>query len=338
MKLFKPFSSLKKYQAAKISVSSDNLSWCYGTSSEVHRETTQPTDMVTYNTICVIDTDKSYTMDTMYKNNTPIATTTSGRAIETNTNGYVRGAYMFTSQNNPNAYTGTISYVGPKLVSVQGSNGTTIGRVNMTPTGFVCNTYSTDHSATDNNTYAVTLLSSTPNYSYLSMQRWYNDGNGEFAASRKMIVGHKQIANNEFVTGLDNSAYNGTYVFGSNFKYYQVGSGDQEYNKICPLSDDNQVPSSYLETFKNTINYFPYDGNVQNKWYNLNNKVLTMNNGSETRTNLQFGFDGTPYLTIHNLDVQVVKLDLDGIHITYNGSKYKMDYSKAVELGLFVAE
>lgn len=335
MKLFKPFASLEKYQAAKISVSKDNLSWCYGTSSEVHTETTQPSDLVTYNTICVIDTDKSYTMDTMYKNNTPIATTTSGRAIEVNANGYVKGAYMFTSQNNPNAYIGTISYVGPKLVSVQGSNGSTVGRINITPSGFECNAYGPDHSASENEKkYSTTFLTATTNNTYIKMQRW----NDEFNSSRTLTIGHKQ-GQNDFYTGLDNSAYNGTYVFGSNFKYYQVGSGDQEYNKICPLSDDNQVPSSYLETFKSTINYFPYDYKSNDgTWWNLNNKVLTMSNESDTTTNVQFGFYNTPYITIHKSDVQVIKFDTDGIHINHEGTKYKMDYAKAIELGLFVAE
>lgn len=333
-KLFKQFHTMAEYEKSKISFTTDNSSYVYGTDfSKVYAAGDDKSDIVTYNTICFIDENKEIFRNCAnYSGLGKYAyAPENGTYLEVKGDDYIHHGISLTNT----AYGKTISsytYVSGKKIDIKGTvtNQSYSGNTNINNCGFSVNTFSTDNNSTY---YAYLNAISNSNGGLLSFANYGTWGAYYNTPSTSMSLGFK----GESTYGMGVSSYNSTYVVGTQYNFYQVGDGNTTYTKVAPLNENNQVPNDYLSSFKESINYFPYDFKTGDGiWWNLNNKVLTMNDGKETTTNLQFGFNGEPFIILHKKDVETLKFTNDGIWITYEGTKYTMDFSKMIELGILV--
>lgn len=324
---------MAEYEKSKISFTTDNSSYVYGTDfSQVYAAGDDKSDIVTYNTICFIDENKEIFRNCAnYSGLGKYAyMPENGTYLEVKGDDYIHHGISLTNT----AYGKTISsytYIGGKKINITGmtdysySASTTVSNG-----GFTVDSFNTDNSSYY---YGYIHAISTSTGGRIDFANYGANGADLSAPLTNMSLGFR----GEGTYGVGISSYNSTYVLGTQYNFYQVGDGNSTYTKVAPLDGNNQVPNDYLSTFKSTINYFPYDFKSNDGvWWNLNNKVLTMSNGVDTGTNIQFGFYNEPYVIFYKNDTETLKFTNEGCWITYEGTKYTMDWAKMVELGILV--
>lgn len=336
-KLFKQFHNMEEYEKSKISFTKDNSSYVYGTDfSKVYTSGDDKSDIVSYNTICFIDESKEIFRNCAnYSGLGKYAYTPTGTYLEVGTDSYIHGGISITNAKSVTTGSTNVTYIGGKqinlsgLISGQAYSGMTIVNNNGFSVNSVVNLTNSDSSY-----YGYIHTISTSTGGRCDFANYGEYGDVKTSPKTSMSVGFRSSSNYGFAV----SSYDSSYVVGTQYNFYQVGDSAYQYNKIAPLDSNGQVPTYCLDTFKSTINYFPYDYKSNDGvWYNLNNKVLTMSNGSDATTNFQFGFYNEPYLVFHSHDVQTVKITPDGCWIYYEGTTYKMNFAKMIELGILEA-
>lgn len=338
-KLFKQFHNMKEYEASKISFTKDNSSYVYGTDfSKVYTAGDDKSDIVSYNTICFIDESKEIFRNCAnYSGLGKYAYMPEGSYLEVNKDAYIHTGVMITSaKSTVTPGTSNTTYISGKQIVIDGviSNQAYSGIAKINNNGFNFNAVSQDGTSY----YSYANIVANSNGGTLKLANYGINGSTQYTTPDKSIeVGFKNNTN----YGIGVSSYDSTYVVGSQYNFYKVGdTTSYQYNKITPLDDNNQVNQMYLTDhtsyLMSYLKYFPYDYKSNDGvWWNLNNKVLTMSNGVDTSTNLQFGFyDNTPYIIFHSNNVETLKFTPDGCWINYFGTKYKMNFNKMIELGI----